>query len=206
MSYFVPAVHASFFIPFRCGLPFHYFTNYIFSKEFELPLQPLHFISLINRQKPRHFKQAFRLHCIPPQPLLLEIGIASFSPAACLPRTSKSPPPFSGARDNILLAIAYGPCPFLQFIRAGPHMPFSSFLSKSAISLSNPHKRSLFTAFRNLTPELHSIAIKQMIIIFQRHLFAAATFRPAIASFHSLLYLLFPTPVLWYTLHHYYPY
>lgn len=126
MTYFLPAVHASFFTPFRFGLPFHHFTDSLFSKEIVLTLQALRCIPLINRHKPRHSRQAFRLHFIPPQPLPFKIGIASFSPATCLPRISfKSPPPFSGAGHNIFYwPFACGPCSFLRFITFQGFVPF----------------------------------------------------------------------------------
>ncbi len=109
-------------IPLRASVP----SLHISGKLFVLPLQTLRCIPLINRQKPRHSQQAFRLHFISPQPLPLEIGIASFPPATCLPRISgKSPPPFSGAGHNIFkLPFACGTWHFLRFITFQGFVPF----------------------------------------------------------------------------------
>ena len=62
-------------IPLRASVP----SLHISGKLFVLPLPTLRYISLINRQKPRHSQQAFRLHFIPPQPLLYN-RYSSFSP------------------------------------------------------------------------------------------------------------------------------
>jgi len=84
MSCLVPAVHASFFTPFRFGLPFHHFTNSLYFKVFVLPLQPFSYIPFINRHTPRHICKRFTSISFHFNPCLKN-GIASFAPAACSP-------------------------------------------------------------------------------------------------------------------------
>ncbi len=216
MSYFVPAVHASFFVPFRCGLPLHHFTYSIFSKVFVFPLQTLRYISLINRQKPRHSQQAFRLHFIVPQPLLLN-RYSFFFPCGILTPNTPSKP----HHPLTVQCIAYFSAICLRHMSLSPfhyvpglqvrsyltaRAPSTTFHCKSAISLSNPRKRSPFTAFRNLTPELQSTSAKANGIIIHRGIcFRCGSIPPGYCFIPFVATLAFPSPVQRYALRHYYP-
>lgn len=82
------------------------------------------------------------------------------------------------------------------------HLPFQFISLQSAISLSNPHKRSPFTAFCNLTPELHSTTTKanKTLLIIIGICFRCSSIPPGYCFIPLVATLAFPNPLLWYAL------
>jgi hypothetical protein len=82
----------------------------------------------------------------------------------------------------------------LRSVRTSLHyVPYTPFHCKRATSLSNPRKSSPFTAFRNLTPELHSTAAKVNGILFFIGIhFRCSSISPGYCSIPLVATLAFP--------------